>query len=1100
MTNPRLVRVFISSPRDVRPERLIAEQVVARMDREFTHHFRVEAVLWEREPLTADAHFQELITPPHQTDIVVMVLWSRLGVPLPENKFRGALSGRTVTGTEWEFEDALAARRHSGKPDVLLFRKTAEVMGRFGDRAAVEEIQRQTELVDDFMTRWFRNAATGAPTAAFHEFVRTDEFEERLTEYLRNWLSARLQGEFLAVDVADTPMELRWYQGSPYRGLLSFERQHAAVFFGRTRARTELRELLTRQISRGQSFVLVVGASGSGKSSLVKAGVLPDLLLPGMIGRVALCRFAVTRPGAVFRDPLLALALALFEEEALPELHSAPLEYTPERLSDLLQKAPEEAGQPIRQGLSAAGRAARLTDRGEARLVLIVDQLEELFTAEGVTAEQRSAYVAALEALARSGQVWVIATLRSDFFDRVESEPQLATLCIGEGKYLLTPPDAAQLGQIIRQPAREGGVRFEVRGATGESLDETIRAAASGEAGSLPLLEYLLDQLWERRSETGLLTYAAYDALGGLVGAVGRRADALLSSQPEEVRAALPTVLRALVTIGQGARAAATARWADMQRFAPGSPAWRLTEALLSPTERLLVADGDGATTRVRVAHEALLTHWDVAQRQILEDRNDLQLRGRLEDQASRWAAASPKDQPSLLLVPGLPLSEAEDYFARRKDEIETEIQNFIAASVNAHKAAHAAAAEEVRRQIEEREVAKREQDQLRAQAAQRVASRTRVAAVVLSILLLIAAGIGWYANNQRIVADAQKTEADEQRRTAEQRKLDAEAQREKAQNATRLYANRSYVLGAYLNTLTERTRVSPDESGGDFIAFGKQIKWKTVLTEQTRQRGQVATSKSLAPILDFLSRLESKESDYRAAAAQNIETEETPEAENEDVTAEHLEEMAPAEKEDGTGKRADDNPDYGDNSDYLACTVQPWLTEDAELTPEAAIEILNQFGYIVRPSPEYDGKADDFSFLEATVEGKRLTAVKSGLGGYCGTRGCTWLTLIFEMVNREPKLIYMGEGDDLQILKLFPGDDYSYGDIVTEAVVSSGVDSPAISFCFYSWDKTIGTYRFHTAARSGLGSFERNPLDLIRELEGKSPSAPQHTASTPSS
>src|SRR5580700_6921887 len=107
------IRIFISSPADVRPERLKAEQIIARLDREFAYRFRVEAVLWEREPLVASRHFQDPENIPRagSMDIVVMILWSRLGVPLPGEKYRGALSGREVTGTEWEFEDALAVAR-----------------------------------------------------------------------------------------------------------------------------------------------------------------------------------------------------------------------------------------------------------------------------------------------------------------------------------------------------------------------------------------------------------------------------------------------------------------------------------------------------------------------------------------------------------------------------------------------------------------------------------------------------------------------------------------------------------------------------------------------------------------------------------------------------------------------------------------------------------------------------------------------------------------------------------------------------------------------------------------------------------------------------
>jgi hypothetical protein len=298
MTDNPMIRVFVSSPSDVRPERLIAERVVRRLAREFSYHFRVEAVLWEREPLFATHHFQDLIVPPHETDIVVVVLWSRLGVPLPEAKYLGAISKAPVTGTEWEFEDAVASYQQRGLPDLLLYRKRAKVTVELGDRAVLEEQQHQSELVEEFMRRWFRSLDGKSFIAASREFADATEFESLLEEHLRALISKRLTKP----DDLETPATITWHQGSPYRGLESFEIEHAPIFFGRMRARNEVRETLARQIERGCSFVLVTGASGSGKSSLVKAGVLPDLLLPGMVGRVALCRYVVTRPGAMIPD------------------------------------------------------------------------------------------------------------------------------------------------------------------------------------------------------------------------------------------------------------------------------------------------------------------------------------------------------------------------------------------------------------------------------------------------------------------------------------------------------------------------------------------------------------------------------------------------------------------------------------------------------------------------------------------------------------------------------------------------------------------------------------------------------------------------------
>jgi formylglycine-generating enzyme required for sulfatase activity len=667
------IRIFISSPADVRPERLKAEQIVGRLDREFAYHFRVEAVLWEREPLVATRHFQdpENIPEPRGMDIVVVILWSRLGVPLPADRFRGAISGGPVTGTEWEFEDALAgAREHNGVPDLLLYRKTASATATLDDRKALDERLAQLDLVEDFIGRWFRAESGPGYTAASHNFATTGEFEQKLYDHLHALLERR-------AGAAAEGIAIRWHE-APFRALLSYEYEHAPVFFGRTRARNDLRELLARRIESGTAFVLVFGASGSGKSSLVKAGLLPDLALPGMIGTVGLVRRGVMRPSEKDGDPLAALAAAIMSPAALPEL--AGLQYTPEQLAGLLREAPGQAALPIRQGLAEAGKAAGLTNIAEARLAIVVDQLEEMFTIDALGQEDREAFVAALDTLAKSGLVWVVATMRSDFFDRLETGAGLGLtrLAVDEACYRLLPPDDAEIGQIIRQPALEAGLRFEHDAATGVSLDEVIRQAATADRGALPLLSFLLDQIWQKRSETGVLNFAAYRELGGLEGAIGRRAEEVFQAQPEAVRGELVRLLRELVTIEGGKP---VSRAAPLSRFREGSPRRALVDAFLDPGARLLVSDGDSGRAQLRLAHEALLTHWRRARDQIADDMRDLELRGRLEEEAKQWRAAPSREKKGRVRTAGLPLAEARALLARWGAELPVEIAEYVVAS-----------------------------------------------------------------------------------------------------------------------------------------------------------------------------------------------------------------------------------------------------------------------------------------------------------------------------------------------------------------------------------------------------------------------------------
>ncbi len=656
--NKKILKIFISSPGDVRPERLIAERVVQRLDREFTYHCRIEPVLWERKPLVATKHFQDDIPLPSSSDIVLVIVWTRLGTPLPSPRFFGAMTGARVTGTEWEFEEAYKANAEHGTPDLLVYRKTApSLVSLRGDEAEGRRLQ--AGMVDDFIHQWFIDSRDGTFKAASHTFEHPAELEELLESHLRAKIIERL---------GDVPEMhgIRWHKGSPFRGLESFEIEHAQVFFGRTRARHELRQNLTARLEAGCPFLLVMGASGSGKSSLVKAAMLPDLQLPGMLPNFGKVHFAVMRPSDHGGDPDMALAAALLSAKALPGL--------PPGLEKLAAAPPDELARQVVLELQALSQAAQLAPPWEARLVLVVDQLEEIF-AETVTSTQRTAFVAKMETLARSGVV-VMATMRSDFFDRLETLPQLVALSEGIGRTLLLSPDDAEIGQIIRQPAQEAGLTFEVR--DGIPLDETLRMAAAAEPGVLPLLEFTLDQLWHKRTDEGQLTIAAYDDLGGLKGAIGRRAEDIFLAQPAEVRSALPAVLFALARAEQGEKGRIMANSAPMAGFAAGSPERCLVDALLAPAARLLVTNDKGD---LRVAHEALLSHWARAHELVESDRADLQVREKLLGAFAEWSKESGRKRDSLLLQGGLPLSQAEDLLIRRRGELKAELIGYIEAS-----------------------------------------------------------------------------------------------------------------------------------------------------------------------------------------------------------------------------------------------------------------------------------------------------------------------------------------------------------------------------------------------------------------------------------
>ncbi|GLS24284.1 hypothetical protein GCM10007874_73060 [Labrys miyagiensis] len=546
---------------------------------------------------------------------------------------------------------------------------------------------------------------------------------------------------------------------SPFRGLDVFEFDHAELFFGRAQAIATCSRRLEQQAVNGKAFLLIYGMSGSGKSSLLRAGLLPAITRPGTVAGIALWRRCLFRPSEG-SDAISAMAAALLRGGALPELAE---ERTATELADLLRNVPDRALALIRSALGKAAAAAGLAPP-QARLALAVDQIEELFTTESEP-KSREALVRLLAMLAGSGLVWVIGTIRADFFHRCSEVPGFSTLKDELGTYELLPPAGVEIAQIIRGPASAAGLRFEESADHGR-LEDVLQAAAVADSGSLPLLEFVLDALYEAGRDRRLLTFAAYRALGGLEGAVARRADEVVDALPPHIQAALPAVLRALTTVrlGEEVVTAAPALLADVAG-APEQSA--LFDALIAA--RLLVGDENAeGHAIVRVAHEALLSRWPRACAIVNANRDFLEMRSRLRTEARRWH--SDDRNPELLLPPGKRLAEGEELILSRREEVDDQIIEYVEASSSAWKA-----------EAERERQAERARIEGEAAAATRLARRTRHAAIVAIILAAIAgagAAIGFRGQQE---AERQAVLAKTSERQAKAAELQALGSREGA-------------------------------------------------------------------------------------------------------------------------------------------------------------------------------------------------------------------------------------------------------------------------------------------------------------------------------
>ncbi len=396
-------------------------------------------------------------------------------------------------------------------------------------------------------------------------------------------------------------------EASPFAGLSAFQQSDAGRFFGRD---ADVDVVVGRL--RHQALVAIAGPSGSGKSSFVRAGVIPALTGTGRN-----VESFVVRPG---RRPLASLAdvLACIEQDGA-EAEKIDLD----TIAATLRTGPGHLGALLR---------ARCRSRGTAhRIVLFVDQLEELYTL-GLDTAERAAFCACLEGVAddASSPLRVIVTIRADFLDRLSEDRRFLSE-VTRGIWFLPPMTREGLRSAMTKPVEAAGHRFE-----DETLVDEILNGLEGTMTSLPILQFTITKLWEvRNTERRLLTRDAYLALGGVAGALSTHADAVLSSLSLDDQLLARTVVMALVT---SERTRAIVRLEELAALAPNGVAVEQVVHHLAAA-RLLTIDATGVREgrTVELAHESLIERWAKLRQWLDENEHDTQYLEQVRHAAQQW-------------------------------------------------------------------------------------------------------------------------------------------------------------------------------------------------------------------------------------------------------------------------------------------------------------------------------------------------------------------------------------------------------------------------------------------------------------------------------
>jgi WD40 repeat protein len=485
------------------------------------------------------------------------------------------------------------------------------------------------------------------------------------------------------------------YEGQcPYRGLRVFDVGDAPFFFGREALvqwlLNEVRPAAESQpVNR---FLAIVGASGSGKSSVGRAGLVPALKHDAIPGS-ARWPVAVCRPGP---DPLESLAVVL------------------SRAVNVGQRAPELAEliaefQRNEKTLHLIARQSLPENAPDMRLVIFVDQFEEIFTLCRKH-ELREALIRNLLYAAKvaQGRTLVILTMRADFYGKCAANAELAA-AFSDHNVLVGPMTEEELRRAIERPTQLVGCELE------SGLVDLLVQDVRHQPGALPLLQHALLELWNKR-EGRRLSVKAYQEIGKLEGALQRRADATLKAFSEDEQEFCRRTFLRLTQPGEGTED--TKRRASMQELRSLSGKSIAEEEIIQKLVNAFLLTTEGELSRkdvfVEVAHEALVQNWPQLRKWIDADRAGLRTRTRLTEAASEWENAG-KD-PAYLYT-GARLASAEEWAGSHRAELSTAEAEFLRFSLEAKKhreteeleAAQRLARAEAER-AEEAEIRRREQ------------------------------------------------------------------------------------------------------------------------------------------------------------------------------------------------------------------------------------------------------------------------------------------------------------------------------------------------------------------------------------------------------
>lgn len=642
------LRIFISSPGDVQQERLIAKKVIVNLNKIYSRYVELETIMWEDLPLEATTSFQEGINyflENSPIDIAIFILWSRLGSKLGQS-FKKPDGSEYMSGTEYEFDMMYALWEQTKRPKIMVYVKDTEPQFTGGSNLGdIKEALEQRARLQSFIEENFKDRETGT-NYAYWQFDKQQTFEERLKTHLTRLICEHLDNE----------VHVKEWEGNPYVGLRSYEENESTIFCGRQSLVYDIAEhWIEQNETHTQKPLLILGESGSGKSSLVKAGLIPYLhnMSTDKIAYKVDTMIPSEFRGNVYQG-IVKKMLDLF-----PHLGNNPVG------TDLVKGIASDYDFKYLQFALSTASSNNVT-------VFFLDQFEELFNDSLIDEEEKEKTLQLLNGLCLMPHLWIIISMRNDFYSKFTSYPEFGGL--KNKAYIVDIPkvSATDIAEIVEIPAEKANLSWDIN-EYGIKLSKIIVQEAN-EIKDLPLIEFGLLELYNSRTDNKL-TFSAYESIGNLKGAVAKYADSFYESLSDDEKNCFEQLLGAVITVSSQDESTYVRKTSRIIDIVKTNTQESLIKKLTDTHLFVAGKDTDGEPT-VTIVHEMLFSTWSVIKNWINNQKDFLKKNNYYENLTRVWVEKGHRDAD--LIQERSQLLEAEFFMFRNGNKTSKITQDYL--------------------------------------------------------------------------------------------------------------------------------------------------------------------------------------------------------------------------------------------------------------------------------------------------------------------------------------------------------------------------------------------------------------------------------------